>query len=145
MPLDLSGKYWRVYELEKKYNMSTKMIGNILKDVPGIIHIGPTYLIPDDKLKIFDDKSYLDREYTPLLTFANRIKVNSKVFEGIINNGFSSISLNDVVYLKISELPALEKAIDYVRGKYGKVSILKKDELIEKAVEYLNKNNNDQG
>lgn len=136
MPLDLSGKYWRIAELEEKLCATRAQIFPVIKGREGVIKISGTYLVPQSLIPVLDEV-FKNTDSLTLSSTAYKVRAGVQVIKKVLQLGFPHERADGDFLIKKSNIPALKNAIDEVRERDGKVSVLKSNEITEKALKYL--------
>lgn len=120
MSINLSGKYWRLKDLEKKFSKSVSIIYPIIKSLAGVKRIGSVILVPDYIMPILRKK--IGRTYSyNLSSAAFHLGISKKLLKELITGGLPAWKAdNQEPRIWKSQIPALKNAIAIIRQKYGK-------------------------
>lgn len=138
MAIDLSGKYWRIPELEKKFDAPYTKILSIVSGMDGVIKVGMAYLIPDKLLPSLALK--LKRKNKSLVSIPHasyKVRAGVQVIKAVIDCGFPAKSVNGDFLIRREHLPALKKAVDKIREDDGIVSYLRAQDIADLAKSYM--------
>lgn len=116
MALILSGKYWRISEIEKKFGVPVNQIYPLLNSMKGVIKIGYTYLMPDFLMPILANKLKNKKLYT-ITTTARLVNCTPGFIKLLIANGLPcSIHGFDDPKINKKNVLALKKAIKEIKN-----------------------------
>lgn len=138
MPIDLNGRYWKIYELEKVTGLRANQLRKALENLEGPITVGPSILVPDrivSSLRGLVQK----KKNRPLAaaTVANRLRCGITIINELPEKGFPAIKTETTYLFDQVHIPPLEKAMNEIRAEKGKMSILFIDELVSRSMQYM--------
>lgn len=111
MSINLSGKYWNISELEKKFNVPSYKLYPILNSMQGVIKIGYAFLMPDYLMPVLSGKLENKKAYS--LTTTSRLTNSSPaIIKLLITHGFPHLIYGiDEPRIEKKYIPALKKAL----------------------------------
>lgn len=135
MPLNLSGKFWRVDDLERELGKPVAIIYPLLNNLQGVIKVGyaflvPDYLIPNLKAQIEKKDSYT------ISSLARMLNCSNSLINALILKGLPVITCADSHRIPKKYLKGLKSALQEVQIKYGGVSAIHAEEILSLAYKY---------
>lgn len=134
MSLNLSGKYWRIQDLEKEFSKPAAILYPILNSLTGVIRIGSVFLVPDALLPVIRQRINMSNSYTQS-TVMVILRINKKLLGELISHGLP-VFKNDNGEARIwkSCVPALQRAIFEIRQRQGDFNESHIDEALKMAM-----------
>lgn len=140
MGMNLSGKFWSIPELEKKFGVPAYKLYPILNSMKGVVRIGYNYLMPDFLMPFLTQKLDNKKLYT-LHTAARLTNSSPGLIKLLITNGLPcSMCGFDDLRIDKKIIPVLKDAIAEVKGKEKEIN--KTDfamEVVKLVEKYLDK------
>lgn len=134
MVLNLSGKYYRISDLEKEFGKSAFTFYPILNSLDGVIKIGFCYLIPEGLMPMIRKKIKHKESYTRS-TASAKLHINPFLFDAFIEHGLPAMKdENGNIRIAKDYIPALKKALETIQIKYGKPESAYADEIVKLAM-----------
>lgn len=135
MALILSGKYWRISELEKKFGVPAYKLYPILNSMKGVIKIGYSYLMPDFLMPTLLNKLEIKKNYS-IKTTARLTNSSPEFIKLLIANGLPCLIKGlDEPRIDKKYIFPIQKAILEMRNKTD----LKKTALAMEVVRLFEK------
>lgn len=132
MPVDLCGKYWTISEL-KNLGFRYGTLLEFIKKQKEVIKVSSVYLVPDSLLPILQKKGG-PKDKIAIATAANLCRVSPGLMGKVAEKGFFQDGRIDKKYI-----PALERAIEEIRQREGKISVIHAEEVARLAMNYYKK------
>lgn len=119
MSINLSGKYWRLQDLEKEFSRPASNLYPILNSLTGVVRVGAIFLIPDAIMPVLRQRIAHNDSYT-IGTAAIMLKISEGLVKRFIAQGLPVCkSENNQPRIWKAHIPALQNAIAEIRRRHG--------------------------
>lgn len=138
MSFDLKGKYWRVTDLEQKFGVSRDKLLAVIRDFDGVFMVGHSYLVPDRLLKTIKMKLKPKKKGLTLASAAQKLRISAQVLKKIVDEGYPTINQDGLVKISYDNIEALQKEVDAIRERDGKVGVDDAAQICKAALHRIN-------
>lgn len=138
MPLILNGKYWRVSDLEKKFQVPHYKILQAIKGLEGVCSIGHSYIIPDELVPKISSQLKAKCDGLTLLSASNKIRISPQTIKKIIEEGFPTFEYEGIERISHAHLPILQAEVDKIRERDGRVGMCDAKIICTRALKKIN-------
>lgn len=133
MPLNFSGKYWRIQDLEKEFSKPAAIIYPIITSLEGVAKIGSSLLVPDSLLPIIRKRIDISNSYT-VGTAAVILRVSQRLIMKMLDYGLPAFKNGGDIRIWKTHIPDLQRAIFEIRQKEGDFNDSHIAEALKKAM-----------